>query len=1618
MGWTKTIEGFSEWSGQVVTLGANLLVQSTVLIAAGLVLYRLLRRRGVAVQSAVLRTTLAMVLLCPLTALLMEASGIDGLTLHLPEPVIQHDAESPVTAPEPTTTSPSPPEAVDAADDPSLLMAGPAEGIVLPPIEPASAGLAVFEVAAAETQSPLAAPVAPMDAASAASGPVVHTVIELMLLYSGLAIVWLSVSLVLLTRLLVCYVRLSRLRRFDRPAGGLLTAECRSAAEEMGVAAPAIMVNPFITSPCLVGFVRPAILLPESEEMGRHARRQLIVHELAHLSRRDCLWNLLCRLASAVLFHQPLLWLLSRQIEDTSDEVCDDYVIRHAEDRRRYARQLVDLAERFVPHAPEVTVGVGVIAFKSSLGRRIQRILDTSRTLSVRVGVHAVIALAALGVCGALIAGTVRVSRADQQKEDSATTAAHDDVPTTQPAETSEQPASGLWELGGKVLAVIHDGDETQLVEQLGGMGPAAEVMAIREKLDLFGVEIDAIYASERGALLTTSQVKVKGDKTARKSIHVRVRKRGEQWKVQSVAALHAGETGGAVERFLKVYPDAKRLAAVVAAPPNDAAPAGKRYLDLRVLHRDNEEPLADVELTIRGLGGEQYEQTDKRGVCRIELPEKRPNWVQISAWKEGLVPLRYRPRGAIPSHYTLKMEPGSAIGGVVRNEQGEPIMADVKLRVSPHGENEVEPELRDVVVEADKQGHWRAEGLPTDLNGLRIELIHPDYIGIEAYGDQLPPVNRLRDMTAVLVMPTGVPLEGKVTDSEGKLIAGAKVTLKGSHGVRPSNPADPASPETDADGRFRLDKVRTGMVRLDVSAEGFVAAEREFSAREGAKPVTIELQRALALSGRVTDTSGNPIEEAHVYAWHNDWRGHPRDRTNAEGRFTLTGLRPGAWHLAVDKSKFSSVRQDVRIPTDGAPPELVLQLTPGVPVRGVVYGPDGKTPLVGAKVKQRGRGDSIEVDPQGRFELPDVTPAKWQLDITADGFAVHTEPFEVEAGRTPPEIKIVVSKRGGMLAGAVADSSRKLPLGGETVVAYPLEEPRGILEHYLKRGNLTEFREQNFHESPHFITETDAQGRYKLEHLAEGYYLVCVIREQGGNVWRERVRVREGKTKEGVDLDVAARGDGGKRLTGRLLEPDGRPVPNTSARVSMVRKRGSSSFGVKTDSEGRYFIKAGPDGFIRDKGEYKIEIMVKGYEPAKQTVRIDPEALPDGLDFTLKPEPPGGPITGSISGKVYMPDGKTPAARVMVAPYVKDRPWAGANASSTFGSHRYATKNSFQTMTDGEGTYVISKLRPGSYGVYVSARGAFGHGRRDQVPAEIAKLLPTMLDPMEVKGTETAKASDIVMTKGASLAGKVLDADTGEPIVNARIRLSEDHSRGLLGGLFGRPSHRSRLPFHSRPDSAEADEHGHYRIDGLPAMRFRLSVSANEYDDKQVEKVTVKSGQEKTVNVKLKPTQYGSVTGRVLLPDGQPAVGAEVRAYSTSTWVRTDDQGRYRIDRVPAGTRSVGARRAGFALTMIKRVKVQSGQDSSADLRMRVGGEITGRVTAADGKTPVDDALVCLTPAAYPPVHVRPEHQQHDPGFMFTHADENGNYRFEHVPGDRLQLFVHRDVSAHENHS
>ncbi len=110
---------------------------------------------------------------------------------------------------------------------------------------------------------------------------------------------------------------------------------------------------PHVSSPCLYGFFRPAVYLPEMSAAGGDEAdlrgrelEQIITHECVHYRHGDHIWSMLCMVLVSVYWYDPFLWLAVSYFKKDAELFCDETVIGilGEENRFRYGRLLVKMA--------------------------------------------------------------------------------------------------------------------------------------------------------------------------------------------------------------------------------------------------------------------------------------------------------------------------------------------------------------------------------------------------------------------------------------------------------------------------------------------------------------------------------------------------------------------------------------------------------------------------------------------------------------------------------------------------------------------------------------------------------------------------------------------------------------------------------------------------------------------------------------------------------------------------------------------------------------------------------------------------------------------------------------------------------------------------------------------------------------------------------------------------------------------------------------------------------------------------------------------------------------------------------------------------------------------------
>ena len=83
------------------------------------------------------------------------------------------------------------------------------------------------------------------------------------------------------------------------------------------------------------------IVSQRGARLAPDAKRFALLHELAHVKRRDNWTLLLTKLAQTVYWFHPLVWWLSARLSDEQELACDDRVLAAGVSAPAYAEMLI-----------------------------------------------------------------------------------------------------------------------------------------------------------------------------------------------------------------------------------------------------------------------------------------------------------------------------------------------------------------------------------------------------------------------------------------------------------------------------------------------------------------------------------------------------------------------------------------------------------------------------------------------------------------------------------------------------------------------------------------------------------------------------------------------------------------------------------------------------------------------------------------------------------------------------------------------------------------------------------------------------------------------------------------------------------------------------------------------------------------------------------------------------------------------------------------------------------------------------------------------------------------------------------------------------------------------------
>ena len=327
--------------------------------------------------------------------------------------------------------------------------------------------------------------------------------------YASVAIaLWLVVVVVLLGRLAIGLWSVARIIRGGRGVrSDDWTRALVDAADRLKlISMPRLIMSDQVEMAFASDAFTPTIIVPASaEEWPYDRRRAVLLHELAHVRRRDLIGHLIASVACAVYWFNPFVWAAARRLRLESELACDDVVLESGVRPSDYAQHLLDMVTSVGTGAP--TLAVAMARPKEFEGRLVA-ILDRAKRRKAlgRSQVAAMIGL--LGLLTVSIAAVVPVPRVREIAQpivvESPATAARSRAASAEPARktnfVSSREKRGAPLSGVAIATLLRYGTA-------GVINPMMMILRTADSLQLTGKQADSIATLNRRYMIRLNTI-------------------------------------------------------------------------------------------------------------------------------------------------------------------------------------------------------------------------------------------------------------------------------------------------------------------------------------------------------------------------------------------------------------------------------------------------------------------------------------------------------------------------------------------------------------------------------------------------------------------------------------------------------------------------------------------------------------------------------------------------------------------------------------------------------------------------------------------------------------------------------------------------------------------------------------------------------------------------------------------------------------------------------------------------------------------------------------------------------------------------------------------------------
>ncbi len=760
--------------------------------------------------------------------------------------------------------------------------------------------------------------------------------------------------------------------------------------------------------------------------------------------------------------------------------------------------------------------------------------------------------------------------------------------------------------------------------------------------------------------------------------------------------------------------------------------------------------------------------ETDRHG--RFHLGSLAPARFRLSAQRSGYATVERSQVAAGTADLVLTLELSSLVTGIVVDAGGQPVRGASVALVRAR-EREVhrfyDPSLErvrpfdaaeDEAVLTGPDGRFRIHASDVGPHDLRVRA--------EGFASLLAEITVAEGPhdAGALELTRGREISGIVRDSAGGAVADARVWVpEGGRSVRPAailgrnESAVDSETRTGGDGRFVLRAVTERAVELLATHPDY--GRGRVSLGEKSAELTIVMPPPLRVRGRVIDAaSGDPVAGAEVATGF----GRPAGAvTDESGEFECTDITADdlyvhTLNVRVSHPAYPTARTNVVVGSRSPEPITVL-LSREAMLSGRVETPSG-TPLADVSVyyEVRGmapeayhnpvRGLAARTNELGEFALPApdgtrhliVRPQVFLVVEPPDFATERIGPLRYpEVGSAWPELEVVVTP-GVSVTGRVLDGDGD-PVSGASIALVP--EFEGEVKGLLTRLSALPRNE---------TARSGSDGEFRLSHVAAGSYRLLVAAPGYASASLDGIDVADADVSRDVVLES------GTTVEGRVVDRTGEPLPfveviaidaaspNPPAaasspfgrRMNLLRLAGTT--GATTGPDGRFRLSGLPDR------ELSVIARAEGYE-AGLAENVVPGAAP--IEIVLE-------RFSAVGGRVVSRGTGAPVREFVIEIIDVLERKRRQSVRGAMSDYRMGSVGSLR-FRDPNGRYFFDGLVASEYELLLIAPGFRLEKKSCRLESGQELDVDFELDP------------------GVELAGNVIDAETGGPVMNAIVNVA-----------------------------------------------------------------------------------------------------------------------------------------------------------------------------------------------------------------------------------------------------